>query len=268
MSYNNQLKDLRDYFKDSIVSTNYSKNKYKDSFKIDVKINGNSFNMFVLIPYNFPYEKPSIFIHPLINCCLVNKEGEININDINAWNYKSNIVQTILNCLSALDLNYSNNAISTNYTNYTNIKSYNQEKLPSNYNHSSNYSNNYNNTNIIKHDLNNSNDNNTDFNNYSNNNIFQLNNKPNTSNSINSNKFNDIKNNVNNEEISKMQLLINELSNEENLKATLNTELSTKSIEELILIYYNQDEYINKLTSNLKKENTEIVESIISTKSN
>ena len=297
MSSYKDIEELKQYFKNALVTTNFKKDVYKESFKVDIKLKGNDCFLFVLIAKNFPYDRPVVHIHPPFESSLIGKEGEVKLNEISIWNYKSNLLQTILNTISALDINYTspqkvnkNNDIynyespdknKKNFSNFNdNNNPYNFNKLNNNFSNVNNYNvnnvssnnSNYNHGNSFSYSKNNdnSNNNNNNSNSSSSNNIMNssnLNKRANFSNSFHSALSNDKRKVSNNEDIIKMQLVNTELSKEENLKATLDAELRNKSVEELLLVYFNQEEFVNKLTFNLKKENIELIDQINNLKS-
>lgn len=170
------------------------------------------------ISNGFPYTPPSFFIRPIHVGQYVNEKGEIRVDLIHSWSYKSNILKVMIEVDSLLKIIYTkesnpiiNPPIDSEHKKKVSDNKVNSpQKNPSSLN--------------IIHDH-----------------EIQLN--P-LSIQINQNEF-------------------KELLSEENIKASLERELHNKSIEELILIYNNQDEFVNKLTDNIKKENITMISDVM-----
>lgn len=82
---------------------------------------------------------------------------------------------------------------------------------------------------------------------------------------INSKLFINPHQQVQDSKMSKLKESLNnkeELLSEENIKGNLKLQLSGKSIEELLLISYNPEEYVNTLTENLRRENLESLKEV------
>lgn len=215
MNVNNQIKELKEYFKADIESFNYKKDIYLESLKL--KIN-NQFLLFILLPPKFAYEAPILFITPIIKHSNINDKGEINLKSIVDWSYKLNLLQTILKVIETFKYEMSIN-LNNQVNNVSPVKSNNNVNeayniMPSEViNHNSNFNENYNKSEI----------------------------------------------NIKNIEYDPFY---KEFLSEDNIKANLEQELKNKSLDQLILIYNNQDEFLEKLAYSSKLENITLIEEV------
>ena len=225
MNVNNQLKELRDYFKADIEPFNYKKECYIESYKL--KIN-NVYLLLILIPHDVLYKGPKFYITPMIKNVYINQDGEVNLKSISEWTYKSNILQTVLRVIEVLKNDMSNNVI------------YQEGQI----NKESPVKSNNNNLNEVPK-----------------NNIYN-----NISTEVINHQSNLVENNINLSEINFNNIerdpFYKELLSEDNIKANLEQELKNKSLDQLILIYNNQDEFLEKLAYGSKVENISLIQEV------
>lgn len=230
-AFNSQISDFLAEYKHRFTNVNHSgmPGKVGYSTKLNIK---EAPTLTIYLTEHFPLNAPIIYVYPKIQSSYVDDVGRVKDNCLSYWNVNSTLVSTVRSILIKFEVENPDLGLSSqkfnnnNYRNAIGNVNYNQNN---NFNYNNNMNSYHNNNNNVYNStcsIKNSNTIYNDLNNlYSNNAI-----NTNVNNSLTNSKYN----------------------------SSLDNELNNKSIEELIYIYLNQEEFVSDFMTSYKKNVTEL----------
>lgn len=277
-AFNSQISDFLAEYKHRFSNVNHSGMPGKVGYSTKLNTKEGS-TMTVYLSEYFPLNAPIVYIYPKLDSPYVDDLGRVKDNCLSYWNVNSTLVNAIRSLLIKFEIDNPDLGISSSKLN-TNTNSNNNINL-SNFNFNNTGNNNNNNNNTYNNNFGNTNYNGVNYNTLGNNNNNVYNNNFSTSTNNNNNIINSSYTNNNNSGLNNNQRNISPVKKTNNIYSDLNSiyskntgnlntsygssnsntnntnslesDLSSKSIEELVYIYLNQDDYINEFMIKYKE---------------